>query len=307
MARKKKKSGGGSGAPTWLITFSDMMTLMLTFFVLLVSMSVLDERRKLVALTSVSGAFGLGGGSFDPLSSEGLSRIVEPGPMQMPKANDLEPLRDLIWEDLGNDLNFQQNSMVQILSINDAVLFHPGAFALSPSGVKLLDRILPWLLNVQHPLLLAGHTAAQRAEAGEEYKVEFDKRGLASTWRLSFLRVMAIYRYFSERGMPVDSLKVEAFGHYRPRYDNTTPRGRRRNSRVDIVLDKRNAAWIAKMREQEQAKTRPSQLFEFRDFRFSLDAPVEGLQRGGPDKTLPPQMPADVSQDAGGYDDLGRP
>ncbi|MFV0421010.1 OmpA/MotB family protein [Oleidesulfovibrio sp.] len=308
MARKKKKKGGGGGgAPTWLITFSDMMTLMLTFFVLLVSMSVLDERRKLVVLASVTGAFGTATGSFNPMAVDGPSRIVEPGPMEMDSVNDLQPLKDLIWEDQNRDLNFQENSMVQILSINDAVLFSPGSFILTPSGVKLLDRILPWLLKVDHPLLLAGHTASQRAEAGQEYKVSFNEKEPAPTWRLSFMRVMAIYRYLTGRGLPEKNLKVEAFAHFRPRYDNKTPDGRRRNSRVDIVLDKRNREWIRKMQEQEQARYRERGLFEYKDFRFSLDAPVEGPVGGRLNDKPAPQDKGNVLQDAGGYDDLRRP
>lgn len=307
MARKKKKKGGGGGAPTWLITFSDMMTLMLTFFVLLVSMSVLDERRKLVVLTSVTGAFGSADGSFNPLAVDGPSRVVESGPMQMDSVNDLQPLKDLIWEDQNRDLNFQENSMVQILSINDAVLFRPGSHTLLPSGIKLLDRILPWLLQVDHPLLLAGHTASERAEEGQEYKVTFDEKVLAPTWRLSFMRVMSIYRYLRGRGMPDERLKVEAFAHFRPRYDNKTPDGRRRNSRVDIVLDKRNREWIRKMQEQEQAKHRDRHLFEYKDFRFSLDAPVEGPVGGRVNGGPAPKPQGEVLQDAGGYDDLRRP
>jgi chemotaxis protein MotB len=306
MARKKNKKGGGGGAPKWLITFSDMMTLMLTFFVLLVSMSVLDERRKLVVLASVTGAFGIGSGSFNPHAEDGANRIVEPGPMQMGSVNDLQPLKDLIWEDPDSDLNFQQNSMVQILSINDAVLFRPGSFVLLPGGIRVLDRILPWLLRVEHPLLLAGHTATQRAEEGQEYKVVFDEKQLAPTWRLSFMRVMAVYRYLTGRGMPAENLKVEAFAHYRPRFDGTTPDGRRRNSRVDIVLDKRNREWIRKMREQEQRASADRRNFEYKDFRFSLDAPVEGPVGGRMNDGAPPQND-DVPQDAGGFDSLGRP
>jgi len=61
MARRKEKaSGSDGGTPAWLVTFSDMMTLMLTFFVLLVSMAaIMDERRKIVVLGSLVGTFGL--------------------------------------------------------------------------------------------------------------------------------------------------------------------------------------------------------------------------------------------------------
>ena len=59
MARRKKPRGATGVAPLWLITFSDLMTLLLTFFVLMVSMAVIDERTKRDVLGSVSEHFGI--------------------------------------------------------------------------------------------------------------------------------------------------------------------------------------------------------------------------------------------------------
>ncbi len=275
MARRKKKKGGG-GAPAWLITFSDMMTLMLTFFVLLVSMAVIDERRKLVVLDSISSAFGVTEGDFNPKSERNRSRIVEPGAMDL-DTESLEPLKDMLWEDQSGDLDFQENMFVQIISISDEVLFTPGGTELSARGIQLLDRMLPWLLRIDAPLLLAGHTSLQREEMGEAYKADVDDTDLSSMWRLSYLRVLGVYRYLTGRGMSPDLLSVEAFANYRPRWPENTPEGRRRNRRVDVVLDKRNKQWIdtiARLREQQ--KQVPNE-FNFKDFRFRLGGPGSGL------------------------------
>ena len=79
MARKKKFDPG-TGDPAWLVTFTDMMTLMLTFFVLLVSMSVMDERRKLVVIGSIIGTFGLGEQGYDPAPSRTSGAPWSPAP-----------------------------------------------------------------------------------------------------------------------------------------------------------------------------------------------------------------------------------
>lgn len=272
MAKRKKKKGGGD-APAWLITFSDMMTLMLTFFVLLVSMAVIDERRKLVVLNSISGAFGEGLGSFNPKTPRHHTRLIEPGAMDM-DTESLEPLKEMLWDDQRGDLNFQENSYVQVFSISDEVLFRPGTAELSEAGVVLINRMLPWLLRVNHPLLLAGHTSGLREEMGEDYRVDMDGRTVRSpAWELSFLRVMSIYRYLTGRGMPPESLMVEAFGSNRPRWTENTPEGRRMNRRVDIVLDRRNKEWIERMeRLREGGTARPGD-FNYRDFRFRLSVP----------------------------------
>jgi chemotaxis protein MotB len=142
MARKEKQEKP-QGQPGWLITFSDMMTLMLTFFVLLVSMAVLDERRKLVVLGSIIGTFGVGRQGHDVLSQRDRRTSVEPGPMEMDSINDLEPLREMVWEDIGDDLDFASSKFVQVFSIPADVLFEPGGATLRPRGRQILEAALP--------------------------------------------------------------------------------------------------------------------------------------------------------------------
>ena len=107
MARKKKKSGGGDELPAWLVTFSDMMTLLLTFFVMLNSMAVIDERRKLVAIGSIIGTFGEGTKSYDVLSKQDTRRTVEPGPLD--NIGDMEQIKEQVWEDLSEDISFAES------------------------------------------------------------------------------------------------------------------------------------------------------------------------------------------------------
>ena len=276
MARRKKSSGGG-GDPAWLITFSDLMTLLLTFFVLLLSMAVIDERAKLEVLGSVSRAFGSSNQVFNPLAKDPANRNVEPGPMEG-TPDDLSPLRDMLFEDVDKDLDFQENKYVQILSINDQVLFIPGSTKLSPQGTVMLDRILPYLQRVGYPLLVAGHTAARRDEEAESYDVNIDANSMDSTWPLSFHRAISVYGHLRDRGIPTGRLSLEAFGQFHPRYTNNTPEGRQKNRRVDLVLDKRNRDWIEKvesLREKEPEKTE----MYYKGFRFDLTMPGSGVSR----------------------------
>lgn len=278
MARRKK-SGGGSEDPAWLVTFSDLMTLLLTFFVLLLSMAVIDERAKLVVLGSVSRTFGTQEKIFNPLTDEAANRPVEPGPVEAP-ASDLTPLRDMLFDDVNKDLDFQENKYVQIFSINDEVLFKPGGTELSPSGVALLDRLLPYLQRIGYPLLVAGHTAARRDEESGEYRPARGANDMDSTWPLSFHRALAVYRHLSGRGVSSDRLSLEAFGQFHPRYTNNTPEGRRKNRRVDLVLDKRNLEWIRKVEELRVDEPVKREMY-YRGFKFDLTMPGESGSGGG--------------------------
>lgn len=266
MARKVKKSKE-EGGPAWLITFSDLMTLLLTFFVLLVSMATIDERHKLVVLGSVSTSFGFNTAWFNPASPENISNKVDPGAM---RNEDLAPLKDMLWEDLAADLNFQENRFVQILSINADVLFEAGKSVLSARGEETLKRMVPHLLRIKYPLLVAGHTANRRDEEGAAYHVNFDKGTVDSTWPLSLARAQNVYKFLVDQGVSRTTLTQESFGQYHPRYPDKTPDGRLQNKRVDIVLDKRNAPEILNIERARETPPKKPERFHFHDFQFDL-------------------------------------
>jgi chemotaxis protein MotB len=191
--------------------------------------------------------------------------------MEADEPDELAPLRDMLFDDVNKDLNFQENRYVQIFSIHDEVLFEPGRYILSEAGVAQLDRLLPYLQQINYPLLVAGHTALLREETGSRV-IMHDQFGMDSTWVISFRRSLAVYRHLISRGIEPDRLSLEAFGQFRPRFSNNTPDGRRRNRRVDLVLDRRNQEWIRKVEElrEEAPVVRDS---DFRGFRFNLTVP----------------------------------
>lgn len=274
---REKKPVPPEGQPLWLITFSDLMTLMLTFFVLLVSMSVVDERRKLVVLGSIIGTFGFGTQGFDVLSTTDTRRTVEVGPLEV--KDDLESVKPLLWEFSDDDLRFESNRFVQIISIGGDVLFAPDSSHLSVKGLKILDTVLPILKRVKNPILLAGHTSILRDELGEDYRVEDMNLIPDISWKISLNRVLAVYSHLVQSGMNPDMLKMEAFGKFNPRYPNDTPEGRLKNRRVDIVLDTRNPAVEHELKEYQPKKSvKNNGKFDYDGFVFPIQDSVNSKQ-----------------------------
>ncbi|MDK2955445.1 MAG: chemotaxis protein MotB [Desulfovibrionales bacterium] len=266
---RKKKDKPEEGIPAWLITFGDMMTLLLTFFVLLVSMARVDERRKLVVLGSIIGTFGWGKQSYDVLSLQDTRRTVEPGPMN--DIDDLEMLKPLLWENAEEDISFEQGKFVDVFSISADVLFGPGKSTLTEDGKKILLTILPVLKKVTKPLLLAGHTSSLRDEMGMEFRVDQLDDIPDISWRLSLNRVLTVYLFLIDQGMNPDQLKVEAFGKFHPHYPDDSPKDRRRNRRVDIVLDRRNKILSTDIKEVlPNIKTRTN-VYEYNGFVFDVN------------------------------------
>lgn len=277
MARKKKASSGGGAeeVPAWMITFSDLTTLLMTFFVLLVSMaSMTDTSKRKVALGSVSGRFGTGAPSLDDLSTT-QGKNVDPGPINMFK--DLQPMKKRVWEDPNSDLRFEYNKFIQRLSIDADVLFGPGSAELTSKGRQLLDSVRPSIQESAYPLGLSGHTAGGRDEFGPEYLAPAGQT-VDFSWRLSLDRVLSVYRYFVASGVPADKLRVEAFGKYRPKAGDSTPADRKANRRVDITLDKRVGSWAPAVASEvqnarEEGAPENPKTFRVRDYIFRFDLP----------------------------------
>lgn len=271
MAKKEKKQSSGEGVPAWLVTFSDMMTLLLTFFVLLLSMaSLTDERKIKVVLGSIIGSFGIGTKGVDVLSGDKGGKVGEPGPME--DVVDLAALKPLLWDEKDKDLNFIANRFIQIVEINSAVLFEPGKTQLTAQGKELLSKLIPILKKVDYPLALRSHTSTLRDEFGPEFLKLQENSGLDLSWKLSLGRLLSVYRYLLEQGLNPENIRVEAFGRFRPRYPETRAQGREKNRRVEIVLDKRVSSWaVEEIAQFKVRKPVEKDKFIYKDFIFDLN------------------------------------
>jgi chemotaxis protein MotB len=277
--------------PAWLLTYTDLVTLLFTFFVFLTAGSVIDEKAKVAAINSVSASFSSDKAPLpgkippraqpDETAEEGSAphRIPQDPPPAKDYQHDLSPLRNLLFDAIGDNLDFQENKHVQILSMGADVLFTPASSEISPQGADLLDRLLPYLRRLEYPLLVAGHAATRREEEGKNYVVDLENQGMDSTWSLSFRRALAVYLYLSGHGLKPGGLSMEAFGSLHPRFSENTPEGRRKNRRVDLVLDKRNQEWPKKLEGLKDREEVRQEMY-YKGFRF--DFPLPKTSPGAP-------------------------
>ncbi|SFK17876.1 chemotaxis protein MotB [Desulfomicrobium apsheronum] len=276
ISKRAKTEQSKPGVPSWMITFSDLVTLLMTFFIVLVSMaSLTDIYKRKVAIGSVSGTFGTGAPSMSDLTTVDTRTQVDPGPINVFK--DLSPVKDHLWEDPDKDLRFESNRFMQRLSIGADALFAPGSSELTEKGRSLLDRLRPVVMESAHPLGLSGHASDGMDEFGPDYlakpwvKVDF-------SWELSLARVMAVYKYFIETGVEPEKLRLEAFGRFRPRVTTEDPGERLTNRRVEIILDRRVGSWSHEMAAQavrEDSAQKPTDSYRVKDFLFRFDLPGE--------------------------------
>jgi chemotaxis protein MotB len=297
-----------SRSSAWLVIYADVVTLLFTFFVLLISLSVIDARSRSAALGSVSATFGkadAGAGRLSALPEAGAKGADAASLPETVAASesDAASLYALIADDTDNELDFQENSSVQIFSVSADALFLPedtvreaGAgetpraafpsgpprtrpgYVLSPRGRELLDAVFPHLLRAGYPVLVAGHSSSRRDEEGEAYIADPDNRSADLTWLPAFRRALTVYRRLAEMGMPLERLGMAAYGSARPRFSENSPEGRRKNRRVDLVLDGRDREQLDSLETLREKDGIKREMY-YRGFRFDLGVP--GADPGG--------------------------
>lgn len=234
---KRKKSGGGSGA-NWMDTYGDMVTLLLCFFVLLYSISTVDQ-QKWEALVR----------SFNPDATPTQTETTgNDGPSADPTSGTTQESVDNSIEQLYNELqNYiaqqdEQNSISAVLgdgyvflSLDDTVFFNPDRYALLPAGKRVLDDLGAILAKVApaiDELRIMGHTA--QADINQPNDSSAD-RFLASN------RATVALVYLQDMGFMDPARMVSVgYGQWRPIASNATAEDKQKNRRVEIIITGKN-------------------------------------------------------------------
>lgn len=248
------------GAPLWMVTFGDMMSLLLTFFILLFSMSELKMDRFLLASQSLREA--IGGTAADPiddpmglmpdpvdpdleLQNPGMAEAADPegadsGSGDRPVS---ERLADQYLERIADTLNafISENELESTLLVSKGptgVRLRIKASALFSSGEGKVVDSSEWIIafiaqltsGLHVPVVVAGHADNQ------PINTEF----FASNWELSAVRAAGVARSLVREGHDPEQVRVESFGEHVPVASNETAEGRAENRRVEFFYDRRD-------------------------------------------------------------------
>lgn len=225
MAKKAKKKSGG--APEWMVTYSDMVTLLLTFFVLLLSMANMDQVKFSQAAGSLKGAFGVFGGKD--------RKEISP-----PSLVEIAPVHDDLVQRLYTRIMTQMNRLrldpsiklvkdrgAVILQINESILFQPGSAELKPAALPVLAKVAGLIRPLPLQARIEGHTD----------DIPFSRKDI-SNWDLSVGRSISVLKYFQSNDLfPLDRMSAVGYGAEKPLVPNDTPENRAKNRRVEFVLE----------------------------------------------------------------------
>jgi len=230
---KRKKGDEGMEVPAWVVTYGDMMSLLLCFFVLLLSFSTMSEEAFKEALTSLKGALGV---------LEAHEALINPVP-RAPRGREADEnaretmaniARDLMRElqvmekDSNVRVTFDEEGGLKI-SLPNEILFRSGSADLMPSAYAVMDELATVLRDVPDAFIeIHGHTDGVPISRPGTFRDNYD---------LSYARADVVARRLSLAGeIPLTLFQMTASGEGRPIAPNVTPEGRQANRRVEIFV-----------------------------------------------------------------------
>jgi chemotaxis protein MotB len=235
MARKKKAPSAPAGAPLYMATYGDMVTLVLCFFVLLFAMSSVDAQKFQKALLSLRGSLGvLKGGTtveatVEPNTSGEEAKAAGSAPRHEMNTQHVAYTINSYLRSEGLDKSIQVtiNQRGVAVSISDQFLFESGSAVLKPDGKRVLYKIATLVREEVPAVSVEGHTDAVPLRGGI-YR---------DNWGLSSARAAVVVSYLAaEAGVAPQKLQAVGYSSYRPMVPNDTPEHRALNRRVDIVF-----------------------------------------------------------------------
>jgi len=222
------------GLPAWMATFSDMVTLLLTFFVLLLSFSTMDVKKLQQVLGSVQEALGVKSvevGSYRateqlPAAMVSLQKDREEVQKRVFMRQIYNAIKETNLEEEAKIINDERGVMVRV---DGTTMFESGKADFKPAAIALMDKIIKVMERFNYDIMVEGHSD----------NVPISGRGVyQSNWELSAARAARVADYLVDKGIAKTRMSVLGRADTRPITSNATEEGRAMNRRVEFIFVK---------------------------------------------------------------------
>lgn len=242
MKRRRMRKSKNSGAPLWMVTYSDMVTLILVFFILLFSMSQISQNKFEMVTESFQNR-----GVFDfypsivPLDTPNNTDEEDdeffslPGEVDFEQEVEEDTLQPLMEEVESFLDEYQLNDVISAtrtdlgveLVLQDRIFFNPGEAEILDEGRPFLTKIGTLLSAINNNVKIEGHTDSRPINS---YRYP-------SNWELSGARASVIVRYFiEEQSLEEERFRIAGYGKTKPLVPNNSVENMNQNRRVEIVI-----------------------------------------------------------------------
>lgn len=233
----------------WILSYADFITLLFAFFVVMYSLSSVNEEKYKELSSALSGAFdgagldavllGTGQGAVIGIGEEPAmpEKAVKPTPdLEQPDAAEtdqletiLERLETRVQPNVSErDLKLMGNELWLSIELRSGMLFGSGQAKPTPEADELLQRLAVILRPYDNPIHVEGFT--------DDLVIETSQ--FPSNWELSAARAAAVVRLLNNHGVDPSRMAAVGYGEFQPAYSNRTDEGRQLNRRVVIVVSR---------------------------------------------------------------------
>lgn len=226
--KKEKEEVKEPSAPFWMTTFSDMVTLMMVFFILILSYSTIELEKFKGAMSSMKGALGL----LPEMGSAVPNRSLNFHERMTPKHTNIEKtvgeFKEMVKaSNLEKMVETEVSASGVHIRLGSKVLFAVGQARLKSKAFPILKEIAAIIRTENNEVYVEGHTD----------NVPIHTRQFPSNWELSSARAMSVIRFLHDvEGIDAKKLASVGHGEYRPLVPNTSAERRARNRRVEIFI-----------------------------------------------------------------------
>lgn len=214
------------GVPVWFVTFADLMTLLMCFFVLLLSFSTTDPKMFKDVSGSLVRAFGVQREEIQIDQPKGIDMISREFKALFSAEEVMEKMKSTLKMELIKgqiDIEFQDDKVV--LRMNDELAFERSSATLKSSAKGVIDKLRPVFAQTPGDIIVTGHTDTSPISTPL----------YPSNWSLSAARAASVVEYFTSTGTIAPSrFTATGYGQYRP--VDPSPEGGYKNRRVEIVF-----------------------------------------------------------------------
>ena len=234
MAPKRSEHQSHENTERWLLTYSDMITLLLVFFIVLYSMANTDLKKFAALAQSMSRAFGGSGGGL--IVGLGSGNSGAPAPIlfsTLPRQQQdfLSVSAELadFAEHAGLTGQIAVNMSYEgvIISLSEALLFEPGSAMITEQAKQALRSVAEVLKELPNPVRVDAHTD----------NVPPDNGLYPTNWELSVARAVTVVRFLAEQcGIDPARLGAAGYADGKPLVPNDTREHRAINRRAEIVI-----------------------------------------------------------------------
>lgn len=229
MKLRQKRSGLDlhENLDRWLLTYADLITLLLAFFIVMYSMSQLDAKKFGKMAKALHGV--LKGG--DNVLRHAVEEQETKGHGLL-KLGDLNLINQKIQEkfDKLGQKNLVRTEITErglVVHIMESALFREGSAKLEPKAMTVLDLLYDQIKGLPNHVRIEGHTDDR----------PINTVSYPSNWELSTARATAVVRYFIDNhSTPPDMISALGYGEYRPTRPNNSIEHRAENRRIDVVI-----------------------------------------------------------------------